>query len=139
MTTTDSVQIAGTLDGEALRESYARAVGRLTFGLVRFHDDAVWVGRVAVIRFGAPQVGPDFVEWPIEGGLLARPGGRWRIEAAGGRVTATAIDHRPVLPRPLYDLSHLLVHLLVTRLYLRRMKKKRGGNGRPLNVERQEP
>jgi hypothetical protein len=74
-----------------------------------------------MIQFGEPRVGPHYVEWPIEGGLLAKGGGTWRIESHGGRVEAVAEGHRPALPRPVYDLTHRHVHLLLTRLYLLRL------------------
>ena len=121
ITTRDSVSVASPPTGARLRDAYMEAVGALTFGLARFRDNAVRIGPAAMIKFGEPRVGRDFVEWPIEGGLLAKGGGTWRIESEDGRVVAVAAGHRPVLPRPVYDLTHRHVHLLLTRLYLLRL------------------
>lgn len=128
--TADSIEVARPLTGANLRDSYREAPGELTLGLLRFRGNSVRVGPVEVLRFGEPRVGRNFVEWPIEGGLLARGGGTWRIEAKQGRVTATAQGHRPALPRALYDLSHRHVHLLFTRLYLLRLRGKEPPPGR---------
>lgn len=122
VSTRDSVEVAGPQTGSRLRDSYMEAVGALTFGLARFRDSAVRIGPIAMLRFGEPRVGPNYVEWPIEGGLLARGGGTWRIESRDGRVEAVAQGHRPALPRPVYDLTHRHVHLLLTRLYLLRLR-----------------
>lgn len=128
--TTDSIVVARPLTGASLRDSYRDAVGALTLGLLRFRDDSLSLGPIEIIRFGEPRVGRNSVEWPIEGGLLARGGGTWRIEAREGRVTATATRHSPALPRLLYDLSHRHVHLLFTRLYLLRLRGKEPPPGR---------
>jgi len=125
VTTSESVEVSRPISGMKLRDAYADAVCDLTLGIARFEDDAVRIGPVALLKFGQARVGATFVEWPIRGGLLARGGGRWRIESEDGIVTATAIGHRPALPRPLYDLTHLQVHLLATRLYLLRLRGRR--------------
>lgn len=130
VTTADSVDVAAALSGETLRDSYVAAVGTLTFGLARLRRNTVHVGPVEMLRFGEPQVGADFVEWPIEGGLLARPGGRWRIESQDHTVRATAVGHRPTIPRPIYDVSHLQVHQLLTHLYLLRLRGPEPAPGR---------
>jgi RDD family len=118
ITTLDSVQVPRPLSGAQLRDAYIASVQDLTLGLVRFRENAWRIGPVDLLRFGDARLGRDFVEWPIEGGLLARPGGLWRIESKDGAVSASATDHRPAIPRPLYDVSHFQVHQLATRLYL---------------------
>jgi RDD family len=118
ITTVDSVEAPRPLTGAQLRDAYIEAIQDLTLGLVRFRENAWRIGPVDLMRFGKERIGRDFVEWPIEGGLLARPGGLWRIESKDGAVSASATGHRPVIPRPLYDVSHLQVHQLATRLYL---------------------
>lgn len=133
--TTDSIEVTRPLIGSALRDSYLEAVGALTLGLARFRNNAVSVGPVAMLRFGEPRVGPNYVEWPIEGGLLARGGGTWRIEDKSGRVTATALGHRPALPRLVYDLSHRHVHTLLTHLYLLRLRGREPLPGREASNE----
>ncbi|HET9782181.1 MAG TPA: RDD family protein [Candidatus Dormibacteraeota bacterium] len=122
ITTSDSVEVGHPVSGAQLRDAYVDAVSALTLGIVRFDRDAVRVGPVELLKFGEPRVETASVEWPIEGGLLARGGGRWRIESKDGTVAAAAIGHRPALPRPLYDITHLQVHLLATRLYLLRLR-----------------
>jgi hypothetical protein len=63
------------------------------------------------------------VEWPIEGGLLARsPGGRWRIASSGDRLIASVEGYRPLLPRRVYAYTQLHIHHLLTRLYLLRVR-----------------
>jgi hypothetical protein len=131
ITTTDSVELTGHLSGGQLRDAYIESIQDLTLGLVRFRDGAWRIGPIELLRFGRDRIGRDFVEWPIEGGLLSRPGGVWRIESKDGAVSATATGHRPVIPRPLYDVSHLQVHQLATHLFLLRLRE----NGPPPGVE----
>lgn len=133
--TSDSIEVPRPIGGAALRDSYIDAVGALTLGIARFSDNEVRVGPVTMLRFGEPRVGANFVEWPIEGGLLARGGGTWRIEAGDGRLRATATGHRPALPRLVYDLSHRHVHLLLTRLYLMRVRGEEPRPGRQASRE----
>jgi len=123
VSTSASVAVAGQLSGAGLRDSYADAVRRLTLGVIQLRDDAVRIGPVALVRFGPPKVTRNSIDWPIEGGLLARaPGGHWRLQASDGQVQASLIDYRPALPRPLYGLTHLQVHQLFTRLFLLRVR-----------------
>lgn len=122
ITTSDAIEVGHPVSGAQLRDAYVDAVSALTLGLVRFERDAVRIGPVELLKFGEPRVETGSVEWPIEGGLLARGGGRWRIESKNGTVAATAIGHRPVIPRPLYDITHMQLHLLATRLYLLRLR-----------------
>lgn len=76
-------------------------------------------GPLELLRFGKPVVGAGSVEWPVNGGLLtAAARGTWRIGARDGKITATLDDFVPSLPRPLYAISHLQVHLLFVRLFL---------------------
>ena len=119
VSTAASVAVTAPLSGAALRDAYADSLRRLTRGLVQLRDGAVRAGPVALVRFGAPKVTRNAVDWPIEGGLLARgPGGRWRLQASAGRVEASLRGYRPALPRPLYLVTHLQVHQLFTRLFL---------------------
>jgi RDD family len=123
ITTSDSVEVTRPLSGAQLRDAYIDSVQDLTLGLVRFRNNALRIGPIELLRFGSERVGRDFVEWPIEGGMLAKPGGVWRIESNDGTVKATATGHRPAIPRPLYDVSHFQVHQLATRLYLLRLRE----------------
>lgn len=123
ITTSDSVKVGRQLSGAELRDAYVDTIQGLTLGLVRFRGNALHLGPVVLIRFAEPRVDRHSVEWLIEGGVLAQPGGRWRLQSEGGLVSATATGHRPRLPRPLYDVSHLQVHLLATRLFLLRLRR----------------
>jgi len=128
----DSVPVANPASGARLRDSYLDAIRSMTFGLVRFRGTSLRLGPIELLRFGKPQVTRNSVDWPIEGGLLARgPGGQWRLRASGGRVEATLTDYRPRLPRPIYVVSHLQVHLLVTRLFLLRLRGRGPVPGTP--------
>ena len=113
VSTRAEVGIASRLTGGQLRDAYVETLPAVTFGLVKVRNNAVTLG-------------------PIEGGLLARrAGGRWRIQAADGRVVATASGYNPRLPRPIYVLTHLQVHQLFTRLYLLRLRGREPAPGPP--------
>ncbi len=91
----------------------------MTLGLIGFRGNSLVLGPINLLRLGRPAVTRSAVDWPIEGGLLTRaPGGHWRIQASGGRVEASVTGYIPRLPKPLYLVSHLQVHLLFTRLFL---------------------
>jgi RDD family len=123
VSTRAAIPIRHTLTGARLRDTYYDAVRSLTFGLASVRDDSVVVGPLTLLRFGAPKVTRNAVDWPIEGGLLARAaGGRWRLQASAGRVEATVTGYQPALPRLIYDVTHLQVHQLFTRLYLLRLR-----------------
>jgi hypothetical protein len=123
VSTADSVAVATPPTGRRLRDEYVEAVRALTFGLAGLRGNRLVVGPIELLRFGAPKVSAHAVEWPIEGGFLTRRrGGTWRIRAIDGRVEASLSGWTPRLPRPLYDLTQLRVHLLFTRLYLLRLR-----------------
>src|SRR5438309_2213538 len=132
VSTVASVAVTAPLSGAALRGAYADSLRRLTRDLVQLRDGAVRAGPVALVRFGAPKVTRNAVDWPIEGGLLARgPGGRWRLQASAGRVEASLSGYRPALPRPLYFVTHLQVHQLFTRLFLLQVHGREPAPGPP--------
>src|SRR6266567_2978009 len=119
ITTRAEVEVGGPMSGAQLRDAYLDALSALTLGLTRLRGNSLVLGPIVLFRFGKPSVTRSAVDWPIEGGLLAgAPGGHWRIRSTGGRVEASATGYRPSLPRPLYAVSHLQVHLLFTRLFL---------------------
>jgi len=118
-----SVAVPRAVSGAKLRDAYVDAIGALTLGVVRFRGNSIVVGPLTLLRFGAPKVTRNAVEWPIEGGLLARKaGGRWRLQASAGRAEATVEGYTPRLPRLIYSATHLRVHELFTRLYLLRLR-----------------
>ena len=109
--------------GKALRDSFWSDIQELTLGLVRGHDNALRLGPVELIRLGPARVTRTGVSWPIEGGLLARaPGGRLRFETLGGRLVGSLEGYQPALPRAVYVVTQLPVHLLWTRLHLLRVR-----------------
>jgi hypothetical protein len=127
----DSVALAGSMSGAKLRDAYAKFVGAMTLGIVRWKNDSVRIGPWEWLRFGRPTVTRNSVDWPIEGGLLAEPGGHWLIQARGGRVEAKMTGFRPKLPRALYAISQLQVHLLLTRMFLLRLHGREPAPGVP--------
>jgi hypothetical protein len=119
VSTQDSVAISQRPTGRELRDGYLHDIQDLTLGLVRARGSSLYLGPVEMLRFGPATVTAAAVEWPIEGGITARsPGGSFRIEAKGGRLTASVDGYRPRLPLPIYALSQLPIHRLLTRLYL---------------------
>ncbi|MFI5282112.1 MAG: RDD family protein [Candidatus Dormibacterales bacterium] len=117
----DSVANDAPPPGRSLRESFLGLIPELTLGLVTASADALYLGPIELLRFGRPSVTETAVEWPIEGGWAAgAPGGTWRIESAGSRLTASVRGYRPRLPRPVYAITQLPIHRLLTRLYLLR-------------------
>lgn len=119
VTTRDEVEVRAPMSGARLRDAYLKALRKATFGLGRLRDNSLALGPLVLVRFGKPTVSRSAVDWPIEGGLLAgAPGGHWRIQSSGGRVEVSVTDYRPILPRPLYTVSHLQVHLAFARLFL---------------------
>jgi hypothetical protein len=127
-----AVEGAPSVPGQVLRDAYLEEIPRLTFGLVRARDGSVYIGPLELLRFGRATVTPDAVEWPIEGGMLARgAGGRWRIESRVGRLDAFVEGYRPSLPIPLYVVTQLPVHRLFTRLFLLRVRGRTPATGTP--------
>jgi hypothetical protein len=132
LSTKDSVELTTPVNGTALRDSYRETVRALTLGLVGFRGNTLVAGPLELLRFGQPKVTRKSVDWPIEGGLLAgRRGGHLRVEAAAGRVEATVTGYTPGLPRLVYSLTQLHVHLLFTRLYLLRLRGREPAPGVP--------
>jgi hypothetical protein len=133
----DSVAMPRAITGKALRDGYWEDIRALTLGLVRARDNSVWLGPLELIRFGRPKLTPNSVQWPIEGGLLARaPGGRLRIERLYGRLVASVEGYRPALPRPVYAVTQLPIHRTWTRLHLLRTRGRKPAPGVPAGRDR---
>jgi hypothetical protein len=129
VTTEDSVAMPGAVSGRTLRDAFWTDIEALTFGLVRATDNSLRLGPFELIRLGPAKVTRTGVQWPIQGGLLARaPGGRLRFERLYGRLVSSLDGYEPALPRLLYVLTQLPVHRLWTRLHLLRV---RGSEPRP--------
>ena len=130
--TEDSVAVSRPPTGHELRDAYLQSIQDLTLGLVRARGDALFAGPLELLRFGPATMTGSAVEWPIVGGITTRePGGCFRIEAAGGRVVSSVDGYRPRLPLPLYALTQLPVHQLLTRLYLLGVRGREPAPGVP--------
>lgn len=126
----DSVAMPSPITGKALEESYWADIGALTFGLARIRDGSIFLGPFELIRLGRPRFTKNSVQWPIEGGLLARsPSGRLRFEALYGRLVASVEGYEPMLPRVLYSLTQRPIHHLWTRLHLLRVRGRQPAPG----------
>ncbi|GAC1475888.1 MAG: hypothetical protein PVSMB3_16450 [Candidatus Dormibacteraceae bacterium] len=134
VSTEDSVTVprGRARTGGQLRDHYIDGIPALTLGLVHERRNSLWLGPFELLRFGPPRVTAHAVEWPIEGGLLTRArGGRFRLDARGGRVVAAVEDYRPRLPLPLYRLTQLPIHHLLIRLHLLRLHGGKPAPGIP--------
>jgi hypothetical protein len=128
----DSVAMSRGVTASDLRDGFLKDIASLTFGLVQARGNSLFLGPLELLRFGRTGVTRTRVEWPIDGGLLARgPGGRLRIEAVRGRLVALVDEYRPLLPRAIYMVSQLPIHHLVTRLHLLRVRGRQPAPGVP--------
>jgi hypothetical protein len=133
----DSVSMPNAITGKGLRDSFAPDIEAVTFGLIRVKDDVLRLGPLELIRFGRPRITPKSVEWPIEGGLLARSsGGHLRTELLHGRLVESLDGYRPMLPRPIYMVTQVPVHHLLTRLHLLRVRGRQPEPGPPADRSR---
>jgi len=132
----DSVDVPRAASGRELRDRYVEDVPALTFGLLHMRGSSVRLGPFEMLRFGAAKVTPHAVEWPIEGGLLARAsGGTFRIDARSGRLVASVEGYRPRLPLPLYRLTQLPIHHLFMRIHLLRVRGAEPARGVPAPMQ----
>src|SRR2546428_4393432 len=91
-----SVQVPRAITGAKLRDSYTEAIKTQTLGLARFRDGSIMLGPLTLLHFGPPKVTRNAVDWPIEGGLLARRGGgNWGALGGTRRVAATVARRTP--------------------------------------------
>jgi len=133
----DSVAMPIPITGKTMRDSFPTDMEALTFGLIRVDDNALRLGPLELIRFGRPRITRTSVQWPIEGGLLARsPGGHLRIELIDDRLVESLDGYRPILPRPIYALTQVPIHHLLTRLHLLRVRGRRPEPGPPADRSR---
>jgi hypothetical protein len=129
----DSVAMPRGVTGKALRDGFLRDIAALTVGLIRASDNSLYLGPIELLRFGFATVAPTRVDWPIEGGMAVRaPGGHLTIQTAGGRLVSSVQGYQPRLPLPLYTLTQLPIHHLVTRLHLLRVRGRQPAPGVPV-------
>lgn len=104
---------------DSLRDRFFVDVGRLTGGLVRGEHWRLRLGLLTLIAFGEPEFDGSTWTWPITGGLLARrPGGSLSYGWREGALFAVVDGYAPRLPAPLYVLTQVPVHRLLTRRFL---------------------
>jgi hypothetical protein len=119
----DSAAGARAVSGSELRDAYLEGIQVLTHGLVRARGLSLFLGPVELLRFGEAKVTRSAVEWPIEGGMMARAaGGHLRIESSRNGLVASVEGYRPVLPLPLYAVTQLPIHHVLMRLLLLRVR-----------------
>lgn len=126
----------------ALAGGYLRSLDALPLLALAVHPGGACVGpsfapcRLALLRFAPPYLaaarGGREIRYPILGGLLVRaPGGHFAAgiapEGARARVWIDVVAFRPRLGLgPLYVLTQVQVHRLVTTAYLRRAARQAG-------------
>ena len=119
----DSAVSRQQVTGSELRDAYLQGIQALTRGLVSVRGSSLYLGPVELLRFGQAEIDRNAVEWPIDGGLMARaPGGLLRIESSGGRLVASVKGYRPLIPLPLYAVTQLPIHHALMRLLLLRVR-----------------
>ena len=122
VTVEDSVATAAPLSGTLLRSAFMPSISTVTLGVIRLRDRTLYLGPVAIHRFGPPRITPNSVTWPITGGLLtAAPGGSLTIESTATELKATVDGYRPMLPRSIYEQTQLRLHHALVRLQLLRL------------------
>lgn len=133
VTLEDSVASSRPVTGRELREGFFSDMATLALGLVSRRGSSLFLGPLQIISFGPAKTTRSSVDFPIEGGLLVGDrGGRLRIEAVAGRLTASVQGYRPRLPRPLYLVTQLPFHHLVLRLHLLRVRGRLPSPGVPV-------
>lgn len=120
----DRVASPARPDFARIRDRFAADISRYTLGIVQGRPDGFWLFGIApLILLGSPAVSADEVWWPIEGGWLARrPGGRVGFRWQDGWLTGYVTDYAPRLPRWLYSVTQRVVHHVLTRWYLHRVR-----------------
>jgi hypothetical protein len=106
-----------------MRDSFFDTLAGLTFGLVRGQRWRVRAGPLTLHEFGEPSPIRGGWCWPIRGGLLtSRAGGYLSFQWRSGHLLSIVDGYWPSLPRPLYNATQLLLHHLITRLFLLQLR-----------------
>lgn len=137
VTVTDQVCAPIAPDPDVLaRGVFAAAANRLA-GIVRFDGRALRAGPLTLLEFGAPVADGDGWRWPIAGGLLARsPAGNVVLGWRDGRLYCRVEGYRPAIPRPLFRLTQLQAHHLLTKLALLDLRGRQPMPGMPAEPAR---
>ncbi|HLQ60766.1 MAG TPA: RDD family protein [Candidatus Acidoferrales bacterium] len=131
------VEAPRPVSGRQLRHAFYPGMTRLTLGLVRGREPGLFLGPLALLRFGPPELSAHSCGFPIEGGLLAAaPGGRLLFSWQEGCLTSTVEGYRPRLPGPLYRLAQQPFHQALTRLHLLRVRGRAPAPGMPATPAR---
>lgn len=106
-----------------LRDAYFGDVRRMSLGLVSGERWRLRAGPLTLLAFAEPVFDGWAWTWPITGGLLARgPGGSLRYGWRDGELVGAVDGYRPRLPAPVYRLTQLPAHRLLTRWFLLRLR-----------------
>jgi hypothetical protein len=117
---------------ERLRDAYFADVRRLTFGAIRGERWRLAFGPLTLMAFGLPAYDGSGWTWAITGGLLVRqPGGSLRFAWRDGELEGSVEGYRPVLPGPLYRVTQVPVHRVLTRRFLLRLRGRAPLPGAP--------
>ena len=135
--TEDRVAAPLAPDDRRLRDGFFEEMTRLFGGVIRGERWLLRVGPATLFRFGEPRALDGGWSWPITGGLLvARPAGALALSWHDGQLVSTLDGYQPRLPRPLYRLTQLPLHPLVTRLVLLRLRGRSPPPGVPAEPAR---
>jgi hypothetical protein len=115
-----------------LREGVFGGSVRRLAGLVRFDGQAMRMGPIALLTFGQPVFEQPAWRWPITGGLLARRPGGWVVVGwHKDELYCEVRDYQPRLPGPIFLLTQLPFHHMVTRLALLDLRGRAPAPGLP--------
>jgi RDD family len=132
VTVADRVDAPFAPPADCLAEGIFPRTARHLGGLVSFRDRAFWLGPICLLAFGPATFQHPEWRWPITGGLLARePGGVVVVGWRNGELYARVEGYRPMLPSPLYRLTQLPFHHLMTRLALLDLRGRTPAPGVP--------
>jgi uncharacterized RDD family membrane protein YckC len=135
--TEDRVAAPLAPDDRRLRDGFFEEMTRLFGGVIRGERWVLRLGPIVLFRFGEPRALDGGWSWPIAGGLLvARPAGSLALSWHDGQLVSTVDGYQPRLPRPLYRLTQLPLHPMVTRLVLLRLRGRSPSPGVPAGPAR---
>lgn len=114
---------AGQRSGDCLAQLYWSWLDRAWGPLVRVDASA---DAVCVHLFGLPAIKLGALgngDYTVQGGLLARPGGRFQFRSTEAQAEAALIAFRPTLPAWLYWPTHGVAHDWTMRRFGRHLAR----------------